>query len=98
MLLLKTWRLMKEAEEANRICSQYDWEYDTATSNDCGKFLDEEFFNAWDAYLEKFHKIMDKLYNNPKMRRIAEILDKDIQQMFRDWDAYDDDMGMLPFI
>ena len=91
MLALKVYRMLKRVEELNRTCEMYDWEYDTATSNDCGKFLTDDFFHNWNAYLEKLHTILDELYRNSKMRKIAEILDKDVAIEFRCWDEMPDE-------
>ena len=98
MLVLKVYRMMKRLEELDMYDRECNWEYNMASSAECSHFIDKEFFEQWDKYIDEWSEIANQIYNDAKMRRIAEILDKDIADMFSDWDGCDEEMGALPFI
>jgi len=97
MLVLKVYRMMKRLEELDMYDAECRWEYNTASSAECSHFIDKEFFEQWDKYIDEWSEIANQIYNDAKMRRIAEILDKDIAGMFSDWDGTPEP-NVLPFV
>lgn len=98
MLALKVYRMLEQMDILDGYDKECAWEYNTASGAECSHFIDKEFFEQWDKYIAEWDKLANEIYEDAKMRRIAEILNKDIAEMFKDWDNYDEEMGALPFI
>ena len=97
-MLLKVYRMLDRIDVLDGYDKECAWEYNTASGAECSSFIPKEFFEQWDKYIEEWNQLVNEIYNDAKMRRIAEILNKDIAEMFKDWDNYDEEMGALPFI
>ena len=97
MLVLKVYRMLEQMDILDKYGQECAWEYNTASGAECSRFIPKEFFEQWDKYNAEWEELANQIYNNTKMRRIAELLNKDIAEMFRDWDNCDEEMGALPF-
>lgn len=91
MLALKVYRMLKEVDRVDGILKEAAWEYDTACNNDCGSMITQDFFDSMNAAQDALCELLNPMYENAKMRRIAEILDEDIKELFEEWDMMTDD-------
>ena len=93
MLALKVYRMLKRVEELDEILKEASWEYNTACNYGCADMITQDFFDSMNAAQDELNDVLDPIYSNAKMRRVAEILDEDIAELFRDWDICEE----LPF-
>ena len=95
MLALRVYRMIKEVNSLDGILKEASWEYNTACNYGCADLITQDFSDSVNASQDKMYELLNLLYNDAKLRKVAEILDKGIKELFEEWDVMPDD---LPFM